>query len=144
VAALKSATDRPPVASAEATNAPRRGRRGDNVRWWLEHPIVDLGEPSTAYRIATRLASDRAAIVALAIERFRRANADRLPAGLSELTPDFLKSVPEDPFSGKPLLYRQDITSYVVYSVGENRSDDHGSVEPEESDVGLRVSARKR
>jgi hypothetical protein len=130
--------------AADSASAPVDDvRRRTNRSWWLD-PIADVGAPSSVRRAAARLAADRAAMAALAIERFRRANADRLPAELSELTPGFMKSVPEDPFSGNPLLYRKDSTGYVVYSVGENRSDDHGSVDPEESDVGLRVSARKR
>ncbi|MGH9329592.1 MAG: hypothetical protein ACRD09_04050 [Vicinamibacterales bacterium] len=65
------------------------------------------------------------------------------PAPLSDLSPEFLKSVPDDPFSGKPLLYRRDDIGYVVYSVGATRADD-GAAGPNESDLGLRVSARQR
>ena len=119
-------------------------RRPGRVRWWLENPILHYGEPTAARRAAARVASDRAAIAAVAVERFRRAHAGGLPGALPELSPEFLTSIPEDPFSGRPLLYRRDETGYVVYSVGENRVDDNGAVEPEAADLGLRLSARQR
>jgi hypothetical protein len=119
-------------------------RRRTNQRWWIESPIADLGKPSSVRRVADRVASDGAAITALAIERFRRAHEGRMPASLAELSPAFLKSISADPFSGKPLLYRQEGTGYIVYSVGENRADDRGSVDANGADVGLRVSTRQR
>jgi hypothetical protein len=71
----------------------------------------------------------RCAMVAIAIERYRRTTNGRRPDVLSELTPKYIKSVPLDPFSGKELLYHQDKDSYVVYSVNENRQDDGGALE---------------
>jgi hypothetical protein len=71
----------------------------------------------------------RNAQTACAIERFRLANADRLPDRLDELVPDFLPAVLEDPMDGKPLKYRRLDKGYVVYSVGDDDQDD-GGVEP--------------
>jgi hypothetical protein len=62
----------------------------------------------------------------IAIELFRRKHA-RAPATLDELVPEFLSTVPIDPFSGKPLLYRQTTNSYLLYSVGPDKHDDHGA-----------------
>jgi hypothetical protein len=61
----------------------------------------------------------------LAVERFRRAEG-RWPARLEELVPRFLKAVPLDPFDGKPLRLRRLEDGLIVYSVGEDRSDDGG------------------
>ena len=44
------------------------------------------------------------AIALLAVERFRLKNG-RLPDSLSELVPDFMPSIPTDPFDGKPIRY---------------------------------------
>ncbi|MGH9312072.1 MAG: hypothetical protein ACRD1S_02625 [Vicinamibacterales bacterium] len=118
----------------DAFEVPRAGRDAPV-------PAIELPDPK---RAATRLASDRVAIAALAVERFRRRPGGATPASLSELSPEFLTSIPDDPFSEKPLIYRREQAGYVVYSVGANRADDGGAVGPNESDLGLRVSARQR
>lgn len=76
---------------------------------------------------ATQLVQDRAAIVAVAIERFRR-DRNALPSALTDLVPQYLRAVPEDPYSGQPLLFRQDDVAYTVYSVGANQQDDAGEL----------------
>jgi len=66
--------------------------------------------------------------VALAVARFRLAHAGQLPAALTQLIPDFLDAIPEDPFDGKPLKYLQLPTKgFVVYSVGPD-GQDHGGI----------------
>ena len=73
----------------------------------------------------------RAARVAVAIERFRRAHAGAPPAGLDELVPAYLAEVPQDPLSGRALLYRRDPDSYRVYSVARHGRDDGGDLASE-------------
>jgi hypothetical protein len=53
------------------------------------------------------------------------------------LVPQYLTSLPPDPFSGNPLRFKQDATGYTVYSVGTNQRDDGGAIK--EGDVGIRV-----
>ncbi len=48
------------------------------------------------------------------------------PEMLADLVPDYLSEVPQDPFSGKPLVYRRDAKGYALYSVGSDRCDDGG------------------
>ncbi|HVC99242.1 MAG TPA: hypothetical protein VND64_36595 [Pirellulales bacterium] len=48
------------------------------------------------------------------------------PKDLADLVPRYLPEVPEDPFSGRPLVYRTEPTGYVLYSVGQNGLDDGG------------------
>jgi hypothetical protein len=67
----------------------------------------------------------RDAEAALAIERYRLVNG-RLPTQLSDLVPTFLRSVPSDPFDGKPLRYKTLSNGYMVYSVGDDREDNGG------------------
>jgi hypothetical protein len=68
----------------------------------------------------------RNAATALAVERFRL-KTGQPPATLEELVPEFLESVPIDPFDGQPLRYRRSENGYVVYSVSLNLQDDGGS-----------------
>ena len=76
------------------------------------------------WRIRTQVDMAR---TALAVERYRLANG-RLPQRLEELVPAFLERVPTDPWNaGKPLSYRvKENGEYVVYTVGQNRTDEKG------------------
>ena len=67
-----------------------------------------------------------AAQTAVAIERFRLKNENRLPETLEQLRPSFLTAIPVDPFNGEPLRYKQLKAGYVVYSVGSDKADDGG------------------
>ncbi len=68
----------------------------------------------------------RVTLTALAIERFRLAQG-RLPKTLGELVPVHLEAVPIDPFDNQPLRYRLLEKGFVVYSIGEDESDDGGA-----------------
>jgi len=68
---------------------------------------------------ATCVALIRAARVALAVERYRLANA-HLPDNLTE-------STLLDPFDGQPLRYKKLTKGYIVYSVGEDKVDNGGT-----------------
>jgi hypothetical protein len=79
---------------------------------------------------------------AIAIERYRRAHSEQLPASLSDLSPSYLQATPVDPFTGRPLLYIKMPNGYTVYSAGVNRSDDKGDVSAQwagGSDLGIAV-----
>jgi len=64
--------------------------------------------------------------VGLAVERYRLAEG-HLPESLDNLVPVYLEAVPVDPFNGKDLRYRVRKTGFVIYSVGEDLSDDGGA-----------------
>ena len=70
----------------------------------------------------------RCAQAGMAVERWRRTHGGALPSSLNELVPSCLAAVPEDPMDGKPLKYRMltPAPGYVVYSVGEDGTDDGG------------------
>lgn len=68
--------------------------------------------------------------VAIALERFRLANG-AYPKTLSELSPQFLATVPADIVNGKDLKYLPSADGFSVYSIGANLKDDYGA--PRES-----------
>jgi hypothetical protein len=70
--------------------------------------------------------SMRTARTALAVERYRLAEG-RLPQSLDELATRFIDSIPPDPFTGKPLLYKPLEGAFSVYSVGQDETDDGGA-----------------
>ena len=69
-----------------------------------------------------------------------RVDQGRYPAKLADLTPKYLAVIPDDLFSGKPLIYRPSDKGYLLYSVGINGKDEDGRT-PEDNpqDDDLRV-----
>ena len=73
----------------------------------------------------------RAAVAGLAVERYRMNHEGRLPERLDDLTPQFIPSVPTDPFDGNELRFERLPTGFVVYSIGADRVDDGGKERPQ-------------
>lgn len=71
------------------------------------------------------LAWVRPTIVGLALERYR-IDHSVYPDSLDQLMPSYLKAVPLDPYDGKPLRYRRLADGVVVYSIGQDGTDDGG------------------
>jgi hypothetical protein len=68
----------------------------------------------------------RMLVVAIALERFKLRNGV-YPANLEALKPEFLSQIPEDPMSGKSLVYKlKSDGRFLLYSVGEDGNDDGG------------------
>ncbi len=63
--------------------------------------------------------------VAFALAAFQKDNKN-YPKTLAELSPKYLATVPNDVFSGKPLVYKPNARGYLFYSVGLNGKDDEG------------------
>lgn len=76
------------------------------------------------------VASVRLAAAASAIERWRSAHAGQLPGSTAELVPDFLPAIPSDPFDDQPMRYKKLGKGYVLYSIGEDLTDDGGKEQP--------------
>lgn len=55
-----------------------------------------------------------------------KARTGRYPEKLEALVPDFLREVPIDPFTGKPLVYKIVNGELLIYSLGSNQKDDGG------------------
>lgn len=64
------------------------------------------------------------------------ADHGRYPARLADLVPQYLPAVPEDIFSGQPVVYRPQKDGYVLYSVGDNSKDDGGRARGQEPNGG--------
>ena len=73
----------------------------------------------------------------LAAERFRLKEG-RLPESLDELVPDYIDSVPTDPFDGQPMRLAVTEKGIVIYSIGEDLVDDGGLVARQETKPHLR------
>jgi hypothetical protein len=79
--------------------------------------------------------------IAFALAAYRR-DQGRYPAKLDDLAPKYLADVPDDVFSGKPLVYRPAENGYRLYSVGVNGKDEGGrwtNDDPPGDDLGIRM-----
>jgi hypothetical protein len=106
---------------AGAAAASRKKRRNFSA-------LIFSSYTGVAARENENLARLRLAVVALALEQFR-IQTGKLPDTLNDLKPSFLAEIPEDPFTGDDLLYRQLPKGYIVYSVGRDLVDDGGKDE---------------
>ncbi|HEY1187261.1 MAG TPA: hypothetical protein VGE74_06365 [Gemmata sp.] len=64
--------------------------------------------------------------IAFALAVYRKDNR-RYPAHLRDLAPKYLASVPDDVFTGKPLVYKPADKGYLFYSLGMDGKDNGGS-----------------
>ena len=92
-------------------------------------PLSRMTLPAFAKALAKELrsvATLRCAQTALAVERWRLAHDDALPPSLDALVPRFLAAVPIDPMEGQPVKFRALTKGHVIYSPGEDGTDDGG------------------
>jgi len=82
-------------------------------------------------------------LVTLALHAYRLEHHHD-PASLTELTPEYLKKLPEDPFVARDTFkYRVEGEGYVLYSVGPDGRDDGGTpVYDGKAEIGAYPEAR--
>jgi hypothetical protein len=112
------------------TNCEAQIEQAGRHNFYLLSSILMPAFVSPIFKEADGVAKIRTAEVALAVEGYRRQNG-RLPENLNELAPQFLPSVPEDPYDGQPLRYHKLAKGYVVYSVGRDGHDNNGREGPD-------------
>jgi hypothetical protein len=62
----------------------------------------------------------------LALSEYRRRKGE-FPQPLEQLVPALLPAVPVDPFAEKPFVYQRRGDGYLLYSLGPDQDDDHGT-----------------
>ncbi len=100
--------------------------------------IPDLREDFGGYNFlgnalgrTLRMEAARAVVVtAIALKRFQMKQG-AWPDTLGQLVPEYLPSVPMDPYDGKPLKYHPNVDgTFLLYCVGEDGVDDGGDLTP--------------
>lgn len=86
--------------------------------------------------------------LAFALAAFH-ADKGHYPHQLADLAPTYIPAIPDDLFSGQPLIYQRTPTGYRLYSVGENLRDDGGKTRDEDPNaddlvVQMPLPARKK
>jgi hypothetical protein len=94
-------------------------------------------------------AAKRTLFVALACERYRMQHA-KWPDTLDQLVEaKLLDAIPADPYDGKPLRLARFQGGIVIYSLGDDREDNHGTIDFDNlatpgTDLGFRLWDRPR
>lgn len=135
------------------TPYPHIRRSADEMEQALTKPprkgiVTNILAPAPGIALQTTFkakARARAAQVLLAATRARLANG-ALPEATETLVPEFLMTLPQDPFlEDGPLVAKIDGDGWLVYSVGPNGKDDGGPSRPGDEppsasdDIGLRL-----
>jgi len=93
----------------------------------LSELFGDWGQSSVVQKTLRIETADRMVAVAIVLKRFQLKHG-QWPKALDELVPEFISSVPIDPYDGKSLKYHSNADgTYLLYSVAENGVDDGGS-----------------
>ncbi len=74
------------------------------------------------------MACSEVTLVAMALAAYQ-AEKKVYPDKLSQLSPGYLKKVPDDLFIDKPFFYKRTDKGYLLYSVGENMKYDSADKE---------------
>lgn len=103
----------------------------DNLLKSVQRVLTMLLVPATGAlfeAIAKDMSTTAAADAGIAIEFYRR-ETGKIPSSLGALVPKYLSSVPIDPFTGNPMIYKIDEKGFKIYSIGKNKVDDGGRLE---------------
>jgi len=99
---------------------------GRMIPWSSLGAIMEKGAKAVARRDAARLG--------LALYAYRARNG-KFPANLDELAPEFIESVPLNPFDGEPMKMQRTERGMTVYSVGPLKPNPAGGF-PLDGDIG--------
>jgi hypothetical protein len=91
------------------------------VSWWQTREAMEKAE--TRHKIV--VAHERLVAGELALRSYQ-SEQGRAPARLDDLVTNYLSTVPQDPFTGRPFIYRSQGTNWLLYSVGPDGIDDSG------------------
>jgi hypothetical protein len=101
---------------------------GDDPYWHLWAVTCEGHYDAHAGVHFRALAERHLGATALALRLYSVAHAGRLPARLDDLVPEYLPSVPADPMArGAKLVYRPAGDDPVLYSVGDDATDNGGN-----------------
>ena len=115
-----------PIATSEPATQP--GQPNVKTRWMIDRLMGTLLPSLGRAQIVADIAIARRdlTLVAAGLAVYKTQNG-KYPDTLATLSPAILKTVPRDIFSDKPFLYKSTSQGYLLYSVGENMTDDNAT-----------------
>ncbi len=113
---------------AESDNEIEMMMGGTAERWrWCLVSFLTPALGKASHVSAVGRAACLATATGYAAERYRRAHG-AWPNAASDLVPAFMATVPEDPWSGKPVLMSSDADGFRIWSIGRDGVDDRGDL----------------
>ena len=113
---------------AESDNEIETMMGGTTERWrWCLVSFLTPALGKASHVSAVGRAVCLATATGYAAERYRRAHG-AWPNAASDLVPAFMATVPEDPWSGKPVLMSSDADGFRIWSIGRDGVDDRGDL----------------
>jgi hypothetical protein len=116
--------------------------------WSMRHyPLTAALFPAltAAFDVKSKILAARSVLLtAIAAKRYSL-KTGRPPEQLADLVPEFLPTIPLDPFDGQPLRFRCSDKTLVIYSIGKDGKDDGGqnaSWDSSEPDMVLRLELK--
>jgi hypothetical protein len=94
---------------------------------------------------ATAVAHRDTLVTGIAAQRYNQ-KTGRFPAQLTDLVPDYLPSIPLDPFNGQPLHLITQGNALLIYSIGRDNKDNGGQTSTDNSpdpDIVVRIKLNK-
>lgn len=95
----------------------------------IEYRPSILGAVPSIYKFFISKRTNERLLDTLIALRIYKDEHGEFPDELKSLTPRYCKSVPLDPYSGKPLIYKKQGDHFLLYSIGRNRVDDGGELD---------------
>jgi len=116
-------------------------RSGDDIlssvhmyRYFLLYYLIPAAERASELVYQDK-ALHESTVAILALQRWRL-EKNEYPAVLDDLvSAGFLKELPMDPYSNKPLVYRKTDDDFILYSVGRDFTDNGGKIVEERGDI---------
>ena len=116
-------------------------RSGDDIlssvhkyRYFLLYYLIPAAERASEL-VYQRKVLHESTVAILALKRWRL-EKNEYPAGLDDLvSAGFLKELPMDPYSDKPLVYKKTDDNFILYSLGCDFKDDGGKIVEKRGDV---------
>jgi len=97
-----------------------------NSNLFLDMGTTNIDPKGTFYLYYNTKVRTEALVAVLAILRFK-ADTGRFPETLNDLvSKDYLRAIPQDPYSNSSLIYKISEDNFILYGVGENFKDDGG------------------
>jgi len=101
-------------------------KRMNSTPWYYRMAGVLIPNAVTVmFKRATLDAVFETARIGMACKIYKNLHGD-FPEDLAELAPEILGTIPVDPFTGHPFIYKKQDSGFMVYSVGSNLEDDGG------------------
>lgn len=121
---MLKAAEMPYYASRDSEELEQRTNR--TPQFYIMSHLFIPNAVTVLFKKATLEAAFETARVGIACKIYKNLHG-KFPDSLAGLSPEIMETIPFDPFTGHPLIYKKQDSGILVYSVGSNLKDDGGN-----------------